>query len=407
MLLVVLTLLGTVPVLAQEGGQDGDVDLRDRIDATDQELEDAAARLDAARAELDRITQQVVAATADLTVVDAQLDAARAAQEDAAVASRRASEDLARDGSAVTAQRAARASAEQALTDRVVWLWKHGPGARLDLQIDVAGGAGTGHDLVVGQRVIDEVVESSRTASSAASLHLAQLVAARDVSTRDDARRDAFEANATLADVEVLQRQQAQLTVGLNDLLARQSAIVAGIARDRDVLAALASELRRTLLRVSLDGALVPPADLPLDGPPPPWIDLLPSAGERWATAIDATATKYGVSGSLFTALVWSESGFHATAVSHAGAIGLAQLMPGTAAGLGVDPWDPFQNLAGGARYLQAQIARFGRADLGLAAYNAGPGRVLDAGNNIPNIVETQLYVVRVLERWELLRSAA
>ena len=89
--------------------------------------------------------------------------------------------------------------------------------------------------------------------------------------------------------------------------------------------------------------------------------------------------------------------------MSHAGAIGLSQLMPGTAAGLGVDPWDPVQNMVGGARYLRAQLERFGSADLALAAYNAGPGRVESAGRTVPQITETQVYVLRVLERYESL----
>ncbi|MEX2503887.1 MAG: lytic transglycosylase domain-containing protein [Egicoccus sp.] len=87
------------------------------------------------------------------------------------------------------------------------------------------------------------------------------------------------------------------------------------------------------------------------------------------------------------------------------GAVGLAQLMPGTAAGLGVNPYDPHQNLDGGARFLAAQLDTFGRADLALAAYNAGPGRVKAVGG-IPRIVETQLYVVRVLGRYRSLTGA-
>jgi soluble lytic murein transglycosylase-like protein len=98
----------------------------------------------------------------------------------------------------------------------------------------------------------------------------------------------------------------------------------------------------------------------------------------------------------LFAALVWTESAFNPAAVSHAGAIGLAQLMPGTAAGLGVDPWDPVQNLDGGARYLRAQLDAFGSVDLALAAYNAGPNAVSRYGG-IPPYVETQFYVLRVL----------
>jgi soluble lytic murein transglycosylase-like protein len=94
----------------------------------------------------------------------------------------------------------------------------------------------------------------------------------------------------------------------------------------------------------------------------------------------------------LFLRLVQQESGWQERAVSPKGAIGLAQLMPGTAALLGVDPHDPRQNLEGGARYLGDQYRRFGRWDLALAAYNAGPEAVEQYGG-IPPYAETQGYV--------------
>ncbi|MFZ4747157.1 MAG: lytic transglycosylase domain-containing protein, partial [Sphingomonas sp.] len=79
---------------------------------------------------------------------------------------------------------------------------------------------------------------------------------------------------------------------------------------------------------------------------------------------------------------------------------GLAQLMPGTAAALGVDDvFDPDRNIDGGARYLAAMLARFGSVPLGLAAYNAGPGRVSAAGG-IPANRETPGYVRRVMDFW-------
>jgi soluble lytic murein transglycosylase-like protein len=102
----------------------------------------------------------------------------------------------------------------------------------------------------------------------------------------------------------------------------------------------------------------------------------------------------------MLAATVWVESNFNPTLVSSAGAIGLAQLMPGTAAWLGVDPWDPAQNLDGGANYLRMMYQRYGRWDLAHAAYNAGPIRVDAAGPGMPDLVETQLHVARVLERY-------
>jgi hypothetical protein len=101
---------------------------------------------------------------------------------------------------------------------------------------------------------------------------------------------------------------------------------------------------------------------------------------------------------SLFTALVARESGFDPQAVSPKGAQGLGQLMPATAAALGVrDPFDPAENLDGAARYLVEQLARFGDVRLALAAYNAGPARVLEHGG-VPPFAETRAYVAAVAE---------
>lgn len=107
-------------------------------------------------------------------------------------------------------------------------------------------------------------------------------------------------------------------------------------------------------------------------------------------------AIEEGVDPELYVRLVRQESAFNPEARSDAGAIGLAQLMPGTAADLGVDPTDPVQNLRGGARYLRQQLDRFGSVPLALAAYNAGPGRVSEYGG-IPPFEETQNYVRRIL----------
>jgi soluble lytic murein transglycosylase-like protein len=103
-------------------------------------------------------------------------------------------------------------------------------------------------------------------------------------------------------------------------------------------------------------------------------------------------AAKHGVPEDLFLRLVQQESGWNPNAVSHAGATGLAQLMPGTAAKLGVNPRDPHQNLEGGARYLRMMYDRFGNWRLALAAYNAGPEAVQKHGG-VPPYQETKNYV--------------
>ncbi|RAP41419.1 transglycosylase [Rhodovulum viride] len=106
-------------------------------------------------------------------------------------------------------------------------------------------------------------------------------------------------------------------------------------------------------------------------------------------------ARKHGVPEDLFLRLVQQESGWNTRAVSHKGAIGLAQLMPDTARRLGVDPTDPHQNLDGGARYLRRQFDRFRSWRLALAAYNAGPEAVEKHGG-VPPYQETQTYVRRI-----------
>ena len=131
----------------------------------------------------------------------------------------------------------------------------------------------------------------------------------------------------------------------------------------------------------------------------------------KWDTGADGTSPKYrgrykgvylemaksaarrhGVPEDLFLRLVQQESNWNPNARSHAGAIGLAQLMPQTARGLGVNPKDPAQNLEGGARYLKQQYLTFKSWRLALAAYNAGPGAVIKHGG-VPPYRETKNYV--------------
>ena len=107
-------------------------------------------------------------------------------------------------------------------------------------------------------------------------------------------------------------------------------------------------------------------------------------------------ARKHGIPEDLFLRLVRQESGFNPRAVSHKGAIGLAQLMPQTARELQVNPHDPAQNLDGGARYLKEQFRTFRSWRLALAAYNAGPGAVEEYGG-VPPFAETQGYVKAIL----------
>lgn len=125
----------------------------------------------------------------------------------------------------------------------------------------------------------------------------------------------------------------------------------------------------------------------------------MPTSGPEFYKALAVKAAeKYGIPPDLYLRQINAESRWKPNAVSHAGAQGLAQIMPGTAEYLGVsDPFDPVQSLEGGARYLKEQYDRFGRWDHALAAYNAGPGNV-SKYNGIPPFKETRNYVAKILD---------
>lgn len=130
------------------------------------------------------------------------------------------------------------------------------------------------------------------------------------------------------------------------------------------------------------------PAPVSVPEPPPP--EATP------AELADAAAIKYGLPPSLVRSVMAAESAGRPNAISPKGAIGLMQLMPGTARDLGVDPHDPVQNVDGGTRYLRDLLLRFdGRLWHALAAYNAGPGAV-EKYHDIPPYRETIQYVNRI-----------
>lgn len=119
---------------------------------------------------------------------------------------------------------------------------------------------------------------------------------------------------------------------------------------------------------------------------------------------MSSIACEHGIPTGLFDAMIIRESRYNPTALSPKNAFGFAQLMPGTAMGLGVNRFDPYQNMRGGARYLRQQLDKFGRVQLALAAYNAGPGRV--RGGLVPRITETQAYVTDIIANWSRLTAA-
>ncbi|MGY1606459.1 transglycosylase SLT domain-containing protein [Geodermatophilus sp. SYSU D00700] len=134
---------------------------------------------------------------------------------------------------------------------------------------------------------------------------------------------------------------------------------------------------------------------LPTSATPAPAATGTGLAGVPYADLFATAGARHGVDPALLAAVAQVESGFDSAAVSPAGATGLMQFMPATAAGLGVDASDPASAVDGAARYLRRLTDRFGSTELALAAYNAGPGAVARAGG-VPPYAETQSYVRKV-----------
>ena len=143
-------------------------------------------------------------------------------------------------------------------------------------------------------------------------------------------------------------------------------------------------------------------------------------SGDRYDPALLARATQYdaiiekaasstSVEANLLRAVIVVESGFNSRAVSKRGAVGLMQLMPATASRFGVsNPYDPKENVHGGARYLKFLMDRFGQnIRLALAAYNAGEEAVDRNGGQIPPFTETMAYVPKVLKIYRMLAQQA
>lgn len=123
---------------------------------------------------------------------------------------------------------------------------------------------------------------------------------------------------------------------------------------------------------------------------------------QRFAADVNRIAAQYRLEPALMHAVISAESSYNPWAVSPKGAMGLMQLMPGTAERFGVNnPYDPIANMHGGARYLRWLLDQFNDSRLAVAAYNAGEGAVQKYGNQVPPYQETQTYVVRVLNFYQ------
>lgn len=129
---------------------------------------------------------------------------------------------------------------------------------------------------------------------------------------------------------------------------------------------------------------------------------------QRFAADVDRIAAQYRLEPAFMHAVISAESAYNPWAVSPKGAMGLMQLMPGTAERFGVsNPYDPIANMHGGARYLRWLLDRFNDPRLAAAGYNAGEGAVQKYGNQIPPYRETQTYVVRVLDFYQRYRTGS
>lgn len=191
--------------------------------------------------------------------------------------------------------------------------------------------------------------------------------------------------------------------------IARQALLLATAA----ACCLLTQPAEAQVLEIGADGAVTRfegPSVFTQDGvqtiAPAPAPPTAAPGAEAVRAQISTVATAYALDPKLVEAVAWRESRFRSNALSNKGAIGVMQLMPGTARDLGVDPHDPAQNIRGGAMYLRRMLWEFGGdVRLALAAYNAGPGAVRKHGG-VPPYAETQAYVTSILGRMSSMGTA-
>jgi len=179
----------------------------------------------------------------------------------------------------------------------------------------------------------------------------------------------------------------------------------AGLAREQSRSIILLPEISD-----GFGSGVQPRADRDCDGASyaPTWW-LSPAAESRRAhhfSMVARIACDHGLPTRLLDAVIAQESGYNPWAISSSGAMGIMQIMPGTARILGLSsPFDAVANMRAGARYLRQQLGRFGRIDLALAAYNAGPERRSLQRGHIPAIPETLNYVRTITTNWARLAA--
>lgn len=412
-LLAATLLLGVAAAGPAPAGADELVERRNELEEVNRRIADIEARLDRAGEELEAISRRLGAANAELRTIRADLRAAEdgieaaTADEAAALEAMRAAEERL---AAVTAEAD---RIRDRLQERLVQTYKYGRTATADLIVRGAVGALDLHDLAVTLATVGRITGDDRTlvdglevlaAEQAALIEEAIVARTAAVAARDEATRQ----RDRVAELEAAQRR---VVGSIEQERRRQRQVLDALESDQEAMAALAKRLTEQIraLELARYSALRPVGGVWVGIPT--WTPRLPAQGQPYSALVASAAAMQGVDDRLLAALTWTESGFRPGAVSHAGAAGLTQLMPGTARGMGLrvdaqvdERFDPELNLNGGARYLRIQLVRFGSVELALAAYNAGPTRVARC-MCVPNITETQFYVVRVLTRFQLLGS--
>jgi soluble lytic murein transglycosylase-like protein len=201
-------------------------------------------------------------------------------------------------------------------------------------------------------------------------------------------------------DVERLEKQQEQLKALFNDGLISRVEFEKGEKALADARAKV-EQVTKEIAAANQPAAVVAAEELASGlGSPINWT----TGNNRVDNLIRYYGKQYGVDPFLIYCTMSQESGFSSGATSPKGAMGLMQLMPGTAARYGVtNPYDVGQSIMGGTRYLKDLLKMFnGRVDLALAGYNAGEGAVMKFGNNIPPYEETRNYVKLILKRYSV-----
>ncbi len=421
--LLLALVIGLLPITSFTAlADDEELDeLESELGEVEAGLEEAMARLDAARRELDQVESRLSAANAELGRTQTAYEQAEIDYEEAVEEAERtatalilAEQRLERAEQLLAAALDREETAIERLEARVVKAFKDGS---THPTIGLAQGiinAGNWHDIARSTQIYQRTVADDRSLVQEAldARREADLARAEANAAQREAQDLAILAEAAeqraADELDELERLVEERQAAVNQVAAehaRRESIFQELEADASVMQALANELQSRIAQLRgggvCQGRVPAGASVFSPGSLPGWAQRLVSRISRandWVHAVAVASSKHGVDPRVMSALVWSESAFRPDAVSRAGAIGLAQLMPGTARGLGVDPWNPEQNLDGGARYLAMQVDRFGSLELGLAAYNAGPGNVIRYGG-IPPFAETQIYVVRVIER--------